>query len=123
MELSDRIREVAEELRSIQQELNRLLIAGINEGADSPAMCQAVAIPGVSELKLTIDQVRQFLWFYMQVMSGTEAGEETAKLLQRIASDPRVSTHTGAIGFLRQINGAGEYALVHLGSSGRRKPN
>jgi len=122
MDLCDRIREAAEELCAIQNELNRLLMLGIAEGDGSPALREAGALDGVSDLKLIVDQLRQFLWFYMQVTSGSEAGEESAHILRKIANDPRIGQSVNALTFFRQLNGNIEYALVHIGSRGR-KPN
>src|SRR5947209_10514582 len=123
MEITDRIHEVAAELCAIQNDLNRLLMAGISEGDGSIPLREAAAIAGVADLKLVIDQMRQFLWFFLQVVSGTENGKETAEMLRQLAGDPRVSRAADAVTFLQQFNGSNEYALVRVGADGRRKPN
>src|SRR5262249_11894633 len=122
MEITDRIHDVAAELCAIQNELNRLLMAGISEGDGSVPLREAAAVAGVADLKLVIDQMRQFLWFFLQVVSGTEVGIETAELLRKLASDPRVANASDPVHFLQQFSSASEYALVHV-PAGRRKPN
>ncbi len=123
MEITDRIHDVAAELCAIQNELNQMLMAGINEGDGSPALRQAAAIAGVADLKLVIDQMRQFLWFYLQVVSGTEVGQETAQMLRKLSLDPRMARVADAVTFLQQFNASNEYVLVRVGADGRRKPN
>jgi hypothetical protein len=123
MEITDRIHDVAAELCAIQNELNQMLMAGISEGDGSPALRQAAAIAGVADLKLVIDQMRQFLWFFLQVVSGTEVGQETAQMLRKLSLDPRMARIADAVTFLQQFNASNEYALVRVGADGRRKPN
>jgi hypothetical protein len=123
MELDDRIREVSDELCSIQKEMNRMLMRAISEGQGSPAYDHASALSTLADFKLVVDQLRQFLWFYMQVVNESEISEETARVLRRAQHDPRTDGETYAINFLRQMNGSSEYALVHVGPGGRRKPN
>lgn len=122
MELDDRIREVTDELCSIQKEMNRLLMTAISEGHGSPAYDHASAVAALGDFKLVIDQLRQFLWFYMQVVNESIT-EDAARLLHRAAHDPRTDDETYAINFLRQMNGSSEYALIHVGPANRRKPN
>jgi hypothetical protein len=123
MELDDRIREVSDELCSIQKEMNRMLMRAISEGQGSPAHDHASALCSLADFKLVVDQLRQFLWFYLQVINEGEISEETARVLRRAAHDPRTDGEAYAINFLRQMNGSSEYALVHVGPGGRRKPN
>jgi hypothetical protein len=123
MEITDRVHDVAAELCAIQNELNRLLMAGISEGDGSVPLREAAAIAGVADLKLVIDQMRQFLWFFLQVVSGTEVGLETAEMLRKLSLDPRVANVSDPVNFLQQLSGSSEYALVHVGATGRRKPN
>lgn len=123
MELDDRIRDAADELCSIQKELNRLLMMAINEGPGSHACDHASAVCSLPDFKIVIDQLRQFLWFYLQVVNENQISEETSRILRRAANDPRTNTDTYAVNFLRQMNGTSDYALVHVGPAGRRKPN
>ncbi|MBV8205806.1 MAG: hypothetical protein JO041_03360 [Acidobacteria bacterium] len=123
MELDDRIREVSDELCSIQKELNRMLMRTISEGLGSPAHDYASSLSALGDFKLVVDQLRQFLWFYMQVVNGSEMTEETTRVMRRAALDPRTDGDTHAINFLRQMNGSSEYALVHVGPGRGRKPN
>jgi hypothetical protein len=123
MELDDRIREVSDELCSIQKEMNRMLMRAISEGQGSPAHDHASSMSSLADFKLVVDQLRQFLWFYLQVINEGEISDETARVLRRAAHDPRTEGETYAVNFLRQMNGSSEYALVHVGPGGRRKPN
>ena len=72
MELDDRIREVSDELCSIQKEMNRMLMRAISEGQGSPAYDHASALSTLADFKLVVDQLRQFLWFYLQVVNENQ---------------------------------------------------
>src|SRR3954468_20206055 len=76
-EIHLRILRVTEDLRAIQRELNCAAMQAPND----PELIEALSDPPEMEtlhvLKSALDQMRHFLWFYMQVMtSGSEMGEK-----------------------------------------------
>src|SRR5713226_4817687 len=85
-EIHLRILRVTEDLRAIQRELNCVAMQAPN----NPELMEALSGPPEMEalhvLKSALDQMRHFLWFYIQVMtSGSEMGE---KLRQSLRQDP-----------------------------------
>src|SRR6266478_9829455 len=85
-EIRLRILRITDDLRVIQRELNCAAMQAPND----PELMEALSDPGELEslhvLKSALDQMRHFLWFYMQVMtSGSEMGE---KLRQTLRQEP-----------------------------------
>src|SRR5436305_10530481 len=78
-----RMLRVTEDLRAIQRELNCAAMQAPND----PELMEALSDPPEMEtlhvLKSALDQMRHFLWFYMQVMtSGSEMGEKLRQNLR-----------------------------------------
>ena len=76
-EIHLRILRITEDLRAVQRELNCVAMQAPN----NPELMEALSGPPEMEtiqvLKSALDQMRHFLWFYMQVMtSGSEMGEK-----------------------------------------------
>jgi len=74
-------------------------------------------------LKSAVDQMRHFLWFYMQVMANeSEAGDSLRQSIrQRTSEDVTVSAEAA---FLRKCRSAADTAVLHYLSDGKhRKPN
>ncbi|PYX29278.1 MAG: hypothetical protein DMG80_14805, partial [Acidobacteria bacterium] len=85
-EIHLRILRITEDLRAVQRELNCVAM----QAPSNPELMEALSGPPEMEtlhvLKSALDQMRHFLWFYMQVMtSGSEMGE---KLRQTLRQDP-----------------------------------
>src|ERR1700685_690046 len=86
-EIHVRILRVTDDLRVIQRELN---CAAMQVPTD-PELMEALADPPEMEsiqiLKTSLDQMRHFLWFYMQVVtSDSEMGEKFRQTLRQEAS-------------------------------------
>src|ERR1700675_4985719 len=73
-EVHVRILRVTEDLRAIQRELNCAAMQAPGDPELMEALSQLPEIESLELLKSALDQMRHFLWFYVQVMtSGAEA--------------------------------------------------
>jgi hypothetical protein len=86
-EIHVRILRVTDDLRVIQRELN----CAAMQAPTDPELMEALADPPEMEtiqiLKSALDQMRHFLWFYMQVVtSDSEMGEKFRQTLRQDAS-------------------------------------
>lgn len=117
-EIHLRILRVTEDLRAIQRELN----CAAMQAPSDPELMEAFSDPHEMEslkvLKSALDQMRHFLWFYMQVMtSDSELGEKLRQSLQQDSAS-RVSEVE------QQFQGASDAIMLrYLADSKYRKPN
>src|SRR6202451_816845 len=81
-EVHVRILRVTEDLRAIQQTLNCAAMQAPGDPELMEALCQLPEIESLHVLKSALDQMRHFLWFYMQVM--TNESEDGDRLRQSI---------------------------------------
>ena len=115
-----RILRVSEDLRAIQRELNCAAMQAPND----PELMEALSDPAETEtihiLKSALDQMRHFLWFYMQVMtSGSEMGE---KLRQTLRQEPAALVPEAEK--QQQMQSAADSIMLrYLADSKFRKPN
>ena len=121
-EIHVRILRVTEDLRAIQRELNFAVMEAPGDPELMEALAQLPEIESLQLLKSALDQMRHFLWFYMQVMTN-EAGAES--LPQRKRPDPKeeeiVRPETAV---LDKFKVASEAAMLrYLSESKNRKPN
>jgi hypothetical protein len=119
-EIHLRILRVTEDLRAIQRELNCVAMQAPN----NPELMEALSGPPEMEtlqvLKSALDQMRHFLWFYIQVMtSGSEMGE---KLRQSLRQDNSSRAHETEQQQHMQ-NASDSIMLRYLADSKFRKPN
>jgi hypothetical protein len=91
-----RILRVTEDLRSIQQALNCAAMQAPNDPELMEALCQLPELESLHLLKTALDQMRHFLWFYMQVMTnGSEEGERMRESIrQKPSGNMTVSPHS-----------------------------
>src|SRR5580693_4856422 len=83
-----RILRVTEDLRSIQQALNCAAMQAPNDPELMEALCQLPELESLHLLKAALDQMRHFLWFYMQVMTnGSEEGERLRESIRQKPSE------------------------------------
>jgi len=122
-DLHIRILRVTEDLRFIQQQLNCAAMQAPTDPELMEALCQIPEIESLKVLKASLDQMRHFLWFYVQVMTnGSEEGErlrETIRQapLEEAAISPRVAA-------AEKFRYAADAALLQFLSDGKaRKPN
>ena len=122
-ELHLRIARVTEDLRTIQRELNCAAMQAPSDPELMEALNSFSETEPIETLRMALDQMRHFLWFYSQVMKdGGEAGE---KLRQSTASKSSTDENSKADGkFLERLTRADELLLLqHLAEAKQRKPN
>ena len=87
------------------------------------ALSQLPEMDALQMLKSSLDQMRHFLWFYMQVMTNeSESGERLRQSIrQKLSADSAPSHETS---FLEKFKTASDTALLRYLSDGKnRKPN
>lgn len=118
-----RILRVTEDLRFIQQELN---CAAMQAPGDPELMESLNSVPEVDSLhvlKSALDQMRHFLWFYMQVIADDSEGAEMLResIRQKPSDDFVASPRVTAA---QKFQLAADAALLRYLSDGKtRKPN
>src|SRR5258705_6006250 len=71
-----RILRVTEDLRAIQRELNCAAMQVPGDPELMEALTQLPEIESLEVMKSALDQMRHFLWFYIQVMTSDSDGED-----------------------------------------------
>ena len=117
-----RIARVTEDLRTIQQELNCAAMQAPSDPELMEALNSLSETEPIETLRVALDQMRHFLWFYSQVMSNEpELGD---KLRQAEAQTSPEATSNQEKTFLDRLTRADELMLLrHLADSKRQKPN
>ena len=106
----EHMRSITDELRLLQRSLQEALLDGSCMGSD-----QSVMVEAVDDFKSVIDQMRQFLWFYLNAMTN---GEQLIELLRQAAQTGADPTKT-----IEQIESLPDYGLIHYYLPPNRKPN
>jgi hypothetical protein len=122
-EVHVRILRVTEDLRAIQQTLNCAAMQAPGDPELMEALCELPEIESLHVLKSSLDQMRHFLWFYMQVMTNeSEEGDRLRQSLgQKAAGEGMVSPRLAAA---EKFKRAADTALLQYLSDGKaRKPN
>ena len=118
-----RIVRVTEDLRAIQRELNAAAMEAPSDPELLEALSQLPEMDALQVLKSAIDQMRHFLWFYMQVMTNeSEDGEKLRESLrQKLSAEDTLSPD---MSFLEKYRFAGGAIFPrHLTDGKNRKPN
>jgi hypothetical protein len=112
-----RMLRVTEDLRAIQQELNCAAMQAPNDPELMESLARLPEIESLEMLKSALDQMRHFLWFYVQVMTtGSEVEEPAHRTTQKAQSTKRDA--------LGKYNTLTEAALLrHYANTKNRKPN
>jgi hypothetical protein len=115
-EIHLRILRVTDDLRVIQRELNCAAMQAPTDPELMEALSDPPEIETLQVLKSALDQMRHFLWFYLQVVtSDSEMGE---KLRQSLRQDTRNSEVE------QQLQSATDSIMLrYLADSKYRKPN
>jgi hypothetical protein len=115
-----RIARVTEDLRTIQQELNCAAMQAPSDPELMEALNSLSETEPIETLRVALDQMRHFLWFYSQVMSSEpELGDKLRQ--SKSSSDEKQNPENR---FLDKLSRADELVLLHhLADSNRRKPN
>jgi len=118
-EIHLRILRVTEDLRAIQQELNCAAMQAPTDPELMEALSEQPEMDTLQVLKSSLDQMRHFLWFYIQVMTNdSELGE---KLRQSLRQD---AASRGQENFERQLQNASDSIMLrYLSDHKNRKPN
>jgi hypothetical protein len=113
-----RMLRVTEDLRVIQRELNCAAMQAPSDPELLEALTQLPEIESLELLRSALDQMRHFLWFYVQVMtSDSEAEEPTRRAPAKITSATAGS-------FIEKYKSMTDAALLRHFADGKiRKPN
>src|SRR5450432_1113180 len=116
-----RMLRVTEDLRAIQRELNCAAMQAPSDPELMEALSQLPEIESLELLKSALDQMRHFLWFYVQVMtSGGEAQDRPQPAPPKSA--PFAAAQESA--FLEKLKHPTDAALLrYYADSKTRKPN
>jgi hypothetical protein len=121
-EVHIRILRVTEDLRTIQRQLNCAAMEAPGDPELMEILNQLPEMDSIQLLKSALDQMRHFLWFYMQVMTNeSEVGE---KLRQSIRQKPTEDVQAKAeASFLEKLRSADGAFLRYIADGKNRKPN
>lgn len=112
-----RILRVTEDLRAIQRELNCAAMQAPGDPELMESLAQLPELETLDVLKSTLDQMRHFLWFYIQVMTSDVEPEE------RPCQQPAKKSAKDR-NFIEKYNHSTDAALLrHLAEGKNRKPN
>ncbi len=113
-----RILRATEDLRVIQRELNCAAMQAPTDPELMEALADPPEIETIQVLKSALDQMRHFLWFYMQVVtSDSEMGEKFRQTLRQDAPVPVPEVEQ------QFQNATDSIMLQYLADSKFRKPN
>jgi hypothetical protein len=117
-----RIARVTEDLRKIQQELNCAAMQAPSDPELMEDLNSASETEPIENLRVALDQMRHFLWFYSQVMnSEPELGDRLRESAPKTESD---HAHELESSFLERLSRADELMLLrHMADAKQRKPN
>jgi hypothetical protein len=118
-----RIARVTEDLRNIQQELNCAAMQAPSDPELMEALNSLSETEPIETLRVALDQMRHFLWFYAQVMTNEpEFGDKLRQSAAgKIATDETPKLEST---FLERLSRADEMVLLqHLAEAKQRKPN
>lgn len=119
-DLHTRMLRVTEDLRVIQRELNYAAMQAPNDPELMEALSALPETEAIQVLCRSLDQMRHFLWFYIQVMSNDpELGDK----LRQAKSEPEENGSLDT-SFLDKLTRADEAVLLrYLADAKDRKPN
>jgi hypothetical protein len=118
-----RILRVTEDLRAIQRELNCIAM----ETPGNPELMEAInrlpEIESVEILRTALDQMRHFLWFYMQVVTtDSEFGEKIRESIRQKPSHDELFKPEARLD--DRLRSAAEALMLNYLADGKiRKPN
>jgi hypothetical protein len=108
-----RILRVTEDLRAIQRELNCAAMQAPSDPELMELLTQLPELESLDVLKTALDQMRHFLWFYVQVMTSGETEEK-----------PPTAAKKPTAPLVEKYNHATDAALLrYFAEAKNRKPN
>ena len=122
-EVHSRVMRVTEDLRAIQRELNCAAMEAPTDPELMEALSKLPEMDSLQVLKSALDQMRHFLWFYIQIMTNeSEGGEKLRQTIRQKASEDAVVSAETAL--MKKYRAATEAELIRYLSDGKiRKPN
>src|SRR5246500_4593864 len=113
-----RMLRVTEDLRAIQQQLNCAAMQAPGDPELMETLAQLPEIESLEMLKSALDQMRHFLWFYVQVMTSD------AEVQEQPRQNPAKMQSARERGFLEKYKSLSEAAVLrHFVDGKNRKPN
>ena len=122
-EIHVRMLRVIEDLRVIQRQLNYAAMEAPGDPELMEALNSMTEVESLQNLKSALDQMRHFLWFYVQVMTNeSDAGE---KLRQAIRQRPTTEAGlTAEASYVEKLKNPTEATILrYLSDAKNRKPN
>ena len=118
-EINVRILRVTEDLRAIQQEMNCAAMQAPNDPELMETLSGLSETESLQVLQSAIDQMRHFLWFYTQLLTGESAvGEHLRASSRQVNPIPQVSRTSEKTAW------PSDSTLIRMLADGRnRKPN
>ena len=118
-----RILRVTEDLRTIQCELNFAAMEAPNDPELLESLSQLPEMDSIQALKAALDQMRHFLWFYMQVLTNESEDGETIRESLRLKKSEELLLNAEASFFEKFKFSGNSIFLRHLADGKNRKPN
>lgn len=118
-----RILRVTEDLRVVQRELNCAAMEAPGDPELMEALSQLPELESIQVLRSALDQMRHFLWFYMQIMTNESADADRLRqtMRQRPAEDFVLKAEASLI---EKLKHASDQTIVrYLAEAKNRKPN
>jgi len=120
-DVHSRILRVTEDLRAIQRELNCAAMQAPGDPELMEALTQLPEIESIEVLKSALDQMRHFLWFYVQVMTSDTEPEEHPR---SVAAQSPQSARPKEPSFIEKYSQLTEATLLrYIADAKNRKPN
>ena len=117
-----RILRVTEDLRAIQQQLNTAAMDVPSDPETMESIGELPEMDALHVLKSALDQMRHFLWFYMQVMNNeSEEGERLRQSIRKKVTEDATFGQEAA--FLEKFKYAGDTIVLRHLADKTRKPN
>jgi hypothetical protein len=112
-----RMLRVTEDLRVIQRELNCAAMQAPSDPELLEALTQLPEIESLELLRSALDQMRHFLWFYVQVMTTDVEAED-------VRQAPAKKRNATSGSFIEKYKTMTDAALLrHFADGKNRKPN
>jgi hypothetical protein len=117
-----RIARVTEDLRQIQQELNCAAMQAPSDPELMEALNSLSETEPIETLRVALDQMRHFLWFYSEVMRNEpEFGDRMRQVATASAKNDSAKSQSS---FFDKVSRVDELMLLHqVVDAKRRKPN
>ena len=118
-----RILRVRDDLRTIQRELNFAAMEAPNDPELLEALSQLPEMDSIQALKGALDQMRHFLWFYMQVLTNESEDGDRIRESLRLKKSEELLLNAEASFFEKFKFSGNNILLRHLADGKNRKPN